>query len=325
LVKGTTPPLFIVGAPRSGTSLLRDLVRSCDDIYLPPDETQFFPAYIDLVERHVPKKSLADFLNGTPFSSHMRRRGIWPTQSELLEILADPTPAVALSKLMQFLAGREKQASFMHWGDKTPIYFYSLDKFRHVFPNMRVLFIIRDPRDAVLSMRDAWGRSLVRSAKIWLDVAQIADDYTRMHGAEASTVIKYEALATDPAAVMDWTSEWLGVQFSSDSLVNYSNEDKWGAVREAGVVSTSVGRYREKLTSSEIEFVEGIAYDEMRRWGYEPDYAKNSKTPGRIRLLIARLIDGMRAVTRYVSERGMSEGASYKFRQFIVARRGRGK
>lgn len=315
--------MFIVGAPRSGTSLLRNLMRACDDIYLPPDETQFIPAYLHLAARNSSTSSLLSFLDRSPFSVNMRKRGIWPSRDELREILADPAPAVAIPELMRCLADREGEPFFARWGDKSPTYVYSLDKLREVFAGMRVLFIFRDPRDVVLSMHEAWGRSLVRGAMTWRDVARIAQQYTRTYGHSTTMVTSYEALATNPSAVMGQVASWLGVGYSEEALDNYVGEEKWGAVRGAGVASSSVGRYRTGLSRAEVEFVERIVFDELGWYGYVPEFARESYAPTRMRLQCARVADGLRSLAPYVRERGLREGLSYKFRQFLVARRGR--
>ena len=316
-------PLFIVGAPRSGTSLLRNLVRSCDGIYLPPDETQFLPAYIERVATGESVASLASFLDSTAFCTHMRKRGIWPSRGELLDILTDPAPSVAVSALMRYLAVSEGLPAFVIWGDKTPRYIYFLEEFRPVFPRMRVLFVVRDPRDAVLSMRDAWGRSLVRGAVAWRDAARIAREHADKYGPDDAMMVYYEALAAEPATVMAQIANWLGVGLSSSALKNYMGEERWGAARGAGIVNTSIGRYRTRLAQAEVETVEGIAFEEMRAWGYVPEQATKSISPSRSQLHIARIGDAGRSVLRYIGERGVREGLGYKLRQFLVARRGR--
>ena len=318
------PPLFIVGAPRSGTSLVRNLVRTCEGVYLPPDETQFFPAYFEKVAHGADVNLLVSFLNRTAFSTNMRRRGIWPSKLELAGILKDRDPESAIPELMKYLARRELQPSFRLWGDKTPKYVYFLDVFRNAFPNMRVLFVIRDPRDAVLSMREAWGRSLIRSAMAWRDAAQIALANAHTHGPTATMAVHYEALATDPVGIMADIANWLGVKFSAAAVGVYAGKENWGAVSGAGIVSTSIGRYRKGLSRPDTELVERIAFDEMQSWGYPPEFAKDSKTPAVFRMQCARFADGLRSLARYVTERGLVDGVSYKLRQFFVTRRGGG-
>lgn len=302
---------------------MRNLVRECDGIYLPPDETQFIPAYLSLFGRHTSSSSLLSFLDSTPFSANLRMRGIWPSRTELGEILADPSPAAAIPELMRWLAKREGQPAFTMWGDKTPTYVYSLEKFREFFAGMRVLFIFRDPRDVVLSMHEAWGRSLVRGAVEWRDVARIARRYESIHGRSTTMVTNYEALVTEPSTVLAEVADWLGVGYSADAVKNYVGEEKWGAVRGEGVASTSVERYRTGLSRVEVEFIERIVFDEMGLYGYAPRFATESYVPARSRLRLARFADSIRSLVPYVKEHGVHKGIGYKVRQFLVARQER--
>lgn len=315
-------PLFIVGAPRSGTSLLRNLVRACEGVYLPPDETQFFPAYIERAARHSTGSSLVSFLDRTAFSTNMRRRGFWPSRPELMDIIKNPAPAIAIPALMRHLAHSERRTGIVLWGDKTPRYIYFLDVLRSTFPEMRVLFVMRDPRDAVLSMREAWGRSLICAATAWRDSAHIARCCMRAYGPRSAMAIHYETLASEPDKTMARIADWLNVAFSEDALKTYTGEEKWGAVRDAGIVGSSVGRYRTGLSRVDVEFVERIVFNEMRAWDYTPDHARELYLPGALRLRCARIADGVRSLAAYVTDRGFAEGMSYKFRQFLVARRG---
>jgi hypothetical protein len=324
MTNDTRPPLFIVGAPRSGTSLLRNLVRACKGVYMPPDETQFFPAYFEKAAGQSTSSSLASFVDGTAFSTHMRDRGIWPSQEELLEIFKDPAPELAIPKLMRYLAKGEQQASFALWGDKTPKYIYFLDVFRKAFPGMRVLFVVRDPRDAVLSMREAWGRSLIRGATAWSDAARIALTEANDQAASDVMVVHYEELALDPKPVMARVADWLDVEFSAEAIDNYSGEEEWGAVDNEGVVNTSVGRYSAVLSNAEVELIESTVFGEMNLLGYSPTIATREISPGRIRLHCARIGDGVRSLAKYGKERGLVGGIGYKIRQFLTTRDGGG-
>lgn len=321
MIDHSTPPLFIVGAPRSGTSLVRNLIRACEGVYVPPDETQFLPAYFEKVASSTSTESLASFLDNTAFSAHMRARGIWPSRDELLTILRKPEPQSAIPTLMSYLAQREQWGAFAFWGDKTPRYVYFLDLFRSVFPGMRVLFVIRDPRDAVLSMREAWGRSLIRGSVAWRDAARIARSSIDSRNYSASRVVHYEALAMEPAGSMAGIAEWLGVDFSADSLDAVKGSEKWGAARGSGVLSTSIGRFRTQLSRTEIELIERVTFEEMRLWGYVPEYAVGSYVPSALHLQLARFADALRSLAKYGSERGFADGIGYKFRQFLTARR----
>jgi hypothetical protein len=246
---------------------------------------------------------------------------LWPSKAELEWIFRDPAPAKAIPDLMRFFAQRE-QATLAFWGDKTPKYIYFLDSLRKAFPGLRVLFMIRDPRDTVLSMRDAWGRSLVRSSIAWRDAARIIRSDSKVHGPNETLVMHYEALATEPVSGLAKIAEWLGVGFSEEAVDRYSGDERWGAVRANQVLSTSIGRYRRILSEAEVRFVESIVFDEMTAWGYMPERATEGKAPSTVHVHFARVSDGLRSLASYRADRGLVAGLKYKLRQFLVTRRG---
>lgn len=313
-------PLFIVGAPRSGTSLLRNLIRACNGVYLPPDETQFIPGLLARLEATRSSEKIARFLERTAFSGNMRRRGLWPTQKELRQLLDSPNPCVMLTALMTFFAEKDGHQSFRIWGDKTPRYVFFLDEFRRFFPGMRVIFVLRDPRDAVLSMRDAWGRSLTRGSIEWRDAALIAQAWLQEQPAADAIMIRYEALVAHPAATMRGIADWLSVEFKHEALEEYIGEERWGAVKEVGVSGTSVGRYRDELAASEIGLIESIALAEMSALGYPPEIADNRYEPAEWKIRYLRIRDSLRSLGRYIWDRGLVRGTGYKISQLLTAR-----
>ena len=313
--------LFVVGAPRGGTSLLRNLIRACDNVYLPPDETQFLPAFLEKADKGASREQLIAFLESTPFGNHMRERGIWPSGVELEQIMADPTPRIAMPRLMGKLALAEGAAAGQVWGDKTPKYVFFLDTLTKAFPESKVLFVVRDPRDTVLSMREAWGRSLVRGAVVWRDSARVAREWLSDNDESRCRKVHYETLVSDPVPVMQEVAEWLGVGFDVDALNHYTGEERWGAARGPGVQNSSVARYRGTLSERNIETIEAITGLEMEWFGYARDSSVRLREPSKNYLRLLRLLDGFHSLRRYGSDRGFIDGVLYRFRQFTVARR----
>src|SRR5690606_17814728 len=74
--------LFIVGMPRSGTKLLRDLLNRHPDVAIFPNESHFFPRMPALIEKHGDPRRRERFarlyaeLEGTRFMRRIRADGI---------------------------------------------------------------------------------------------------------------------------------------------------------------------------------------------------------------------------------------------------------
>ena len=316
MIENMRSPLLIVGPPRSGTSLVRDLVRLCPGVYVPPDETQFLVSYIRRASDGASREDLAMFLDKTSFSIHMRRRGLWPDRRTLNRLLDVPQPQTAIPLLFAELARREGVEKITIWGDKTPGYALHLPLIRQIYPDLRVLAVVRDPRNVVLSMREAWGKSILRGSVLWRDSTVAMHEYLTSSGPERARALKYEELVSDPTSVMAGVAEWLNVDFPEDALGDYYSEERWGSAKgSAGVVRGDPLRYRRLLNAKELSLIESVTFDQLQLWGYRPENAQKAYSPGRFRSGMYRAIDAPRSFRAYIKDRGVLAGVRYKLAQ----------
>ena len=159
------PPMpFIVGAPRSGTTLLRFMLDSHPDIAIPP-ETGFL-AQAALKPNAGPRE----------FVQHLESFDTWPDFHLERESLLDRLsrmPTFDLSDAYRaFYAAYAARFSKPRYGDKTPIYAFHMQKIQELFPEAAFIHIIRDGRDAALSLEKQWfspGKGMAAQAKMWSD------------------------------------------------------------------------------------------------------------------------------------------------------------
>jgi len=308
-------PLFIVGAPRSGTSLTRDLVRLIKGVYLPPDEVQIIPVFL----RHCltdpnPAKQFALFDDST-FASHMRRRGLWLTDDELRERLACDNPAHSIQRVILKLSELEGVDPPRYWGDKTPYNIFAIDLLLSAWPSARILYINRDPRDVVLSMHRAWGKSIVRAAVLWRDAARVGESLGDRVPEQQLHTLKYEELTASPAERLCAIAEWLGLTFDEADLGGFRTQERWGrAAGKTGVVSAQSDWH--KLPSKALDLIEGIALREMVACGYSPRRDAIPHEPHPLRLALAGIGDAFRSVRSYSQDRGLVSAVIYKAKQW---------
>ena len=150
------PPLFfVIGAPRSGNTLLRALLCQHPRIVMPP-ESYFLPKVCKLFAEygHLPWQTLVARLLDAVLLPEVVRT--WQFDEEALrrEILGIPEPN---QTLVSFIAAIYRRYALQHkpeadvWGDKTPNNTLNLPWLHAAFPNARFVHIIRDGRDAVAS------------------------------------------------------------------------------------------------------------------------------------------------------------------------------
>jgi hypothetical protein len=164
------PPMpVIIGSPRSGTTLLRLMLDAHPDMAIPP-ETGFLGRATRL--RGSGDRLRERFLHTvTTFGEPAR---VWPDFEipadmfrSVLEEIAPFTAPAGFRAFYRLYAARFGKA---RWGDKTPLYCLHMDTIRGVLPEARFIHLIRDGRDAALSLRTMWfspGWEIETQAAYW--------------------------------------------------------------------------------------------------------------------------------------------------------------
>ncbi|MEM7812646.1 MAG: sulfotransferase [Planctomycetota bacterium] len=321
------PPhlFFIVGVPRSGTTLLRELLAQHADIALPLDELQLISPLMDdfgedwdfsrpiNIEKFIRtvRSSNAAFrakekqleIDYAAFANELSRASDW---TEVIRVL-----------ITMFLEpGTDRSPLYL--GEKTPNNLTRITRFHQTLPGCKFIHIVRDPRDVCLSMVKAWGKSPYRAAVRWSrylksyarDVAD-PDIESRCH------VLRYEDLVSDPEPVLRAVCEFLQLPFESAMLSLRRGAEAWGGAAGSNVIERgSVGRYTDRLSRSVIELIESICWDEMQAYGYTPDVAVSRTRISNLRYHAESLNDFVGASMAHVRDKGLVRGLMYRVKQF---------
>lgn len=179
-------PIFIVGAPRSGTTLLRLILDSHPAISC-GEETHFLRELEPIVGRHW--RMVEPY--GFP-----RAYWIGRIRDLYTGFQAD------------VLAGRGKR----RWAEKDPTYTLLLPFIGELFPDALYVHLLRDGRDVVASARERWGwRSGARMANgEWRRYVEAARSLAGGPTAERYHEVRYEALVADPEGTLRPLFAFLG-------------------------------------------------------------------------------------------------------------------
>ncbi|MGB7051296.1 MAG: sulfotransferase [Acidimicrobiales bacterium] len=175
-------PAFIVGCPRSGTTLVKMMLDAHPNISCGP-ETLFMRHIADLERQHL---QLTQFLiSEEEWHAHLRDLFLW------------------------LHVRRAAQLGKTRWVDKSPSYAVITDFLDTLFPNCQIVHVIRDPRDVIDSWRRRWGlRSAFRATRLWPLHVQRARQFGAAHP-DRYFEIRYEKLVRSPEQVMRELVEWL--------------------------------------------------------------------------------------------------------------------
>lgn len=193
------PPVpFIVGVPRSGTTLLRLMCDAHPELSIPP-EMGFMPAATALRGRgSALRQTFFETLTGMPSweDANIPRAAFEQALSEI-------EPFTVTEGIRTFYRAYAGRFGKPRWGDKTPAYCLHMDKIERVLPEARFVHIIRDGRDVALSLRGLWfspGERIEELAQHWRSWIMTARRLgkRRRHYLE----VRYEELIADAPAVL---------------------------------------------------------------------------------------------------------------------------
>ena len=158
------PAPFVVGATRSGTTLLRLMLDAHSEIAI-PSETHFIPDLIKSRERYgASRERMVEML-----VSH-RRWGDFQIEPEelserwgVLEARGELNGPAAVREFFKIYG--EKHGGPPRWGDKTPGYVKHMREIQLYLPEARFIHLIRDGRDVALSiLKQSFGPETIEAA-----------------------------------------------------------------------------------------------------------------------------------------------------------------
>jgi hypothetical protein len=270
-VNGTGGPFFIVGCPRSGTTLLSVLVDRHSRLCVPP-ETAFFD---DVAPRLAPRGAasghLLQVLRGW---RRLAELGLEP--EAVLRRLPDgpAAPGAVLAAILGLYAERQGK---VRCGEKTPQHLPHVPTILREFPGAKILCLLRDGRDAALSMNAMpwWApQDLASAARLWTRSVRLADRFVRRYPGQF-LVVRYEDLVTAPQRVLSSAMQHLGETFEERQVatelashVVLPRSLGWKGRALGAIEAGQVGRRRAEATAAERAFLERIHARELRRPGY---------------------------------------------------------
>jgi hypothetical protein len=199
----------IVGAGRSGTTLLRLMLDAHPELAIPP-ETGFI---VDAIRLQGERPRARNLL----FQAITERQN-WPgmgvAEAELrrrLEAIEPFDMAEGLRAFYRLYAGRFGKP---RWGDKTPYYLGYIDRIERLLPEARFIHLIRDGRDVAISVRGLWfapGEDMASIARSWVSAIRTG----RRLGARCRHYleVRYESLVRDPTPELQRICSFIGLDF----------------------------------------------------------------------------------------------------------------
>jgi hypothetical protein len=309
-------PFFIVGCPRSGTTLMQRMLDAHSQIAVAP-ETFFVRRFVKNPQKYGdlanPRKlslllaeltQLSEFkemgLDAKSFYDRFQGRKV-----DYGEVFAELLEA--------WRESRDKPLV----GEKTPNHLLYMRDIEDIFENARFIHVIRDPRAVVESWRHVpWSNGSVESdAEVWRRYLATA----RLSPPRRAPLleVRYENLVLRPHEELTRLCAFLEVPFEDAMLdfhelgagaVNVEREP-WKSAILNPTNLVALDRWRQKLSRADVARVEAVVYYELTRAGYKVETQGTAFRIAALRRALERRIESWRKERRLRDKARKSDAA----------------
>lgn len=272
----STAPVFVIGCPRSGTTLLYDMLLSAGG----------FAVY--LAESNVFNLLVPRF--GDPGATSNRRRllEVWLQTKLFRAAHIDSVPLLARLKdechhagdfLRIFMEQICRAQGAMRWADNSPEEMLYVPRIKQLFPDALFVHIIRDGRDVAASLnKQGWIRPLpgdqrlMASGLYWEWIVRKGREYGKALGPDYFEM-RFEELVAHPHEVLTSLGEFLHHNLDYDRIqqagIGSVGQPNTSFPHESKMADFNpVGRWKKNFSPTELPRFEELAGSYLQELGY---------------------------------------------------------
>jgi hypothetical protein len=288
-------PIFVVGIPRSGTTLVSRLLGRHPQV-LAAGETHYFE---DIWARRRELGLLADQSELSKAAGRLLTvfgRFNQPGQALVDRVLNERLiieraldngggydgTYLAFTDLLAESQGKQRYC------DDTPKHLFYLETIFSFFPQAKVIACVRDPRDFLCSYKNFWRRSKdpdrikalyhpIVTSMLWRSSAKRMLHSPFVNQAEKLLQIRYETLVEEPERQMRRMCDFVDLDYD-ESLLRIDSHNSAFDQEAAGIYRGAVGRWSDCLDPEEVWCAQALNRSYMPAAGYEPTGVSVSQT-----------------------------------------------
>lgn len=282
------PFFFILGRPRSGTTLLRTILDAHPNIVIPPENSNMI--HLHFKYRHAGVRWEAGNIDQliSDFTEGRAVKAFWRADFDNARkmILGCSEDKIAFADIVKIIHYNYKsfhpKGEIMIIGDKSPVNSLYANELRLIFPNARFIHLFRDYRGNLSSMSDhdifPPGNSTI--VLLWKKSVNQIESLARKYPARYFT-IRYEDFVTEPEKHTREICAFLNVPFLSSILdinqrkngieqaYNTKFIEEWQPDLMKEISTGNIHKWKNKLSQNAILLADYLVGDTGEKLGYE--------------------------------------------------------
>ncbi len=291
-------PVFVLGCPRSGTTLLYHMILSAGDFAVYRTESKVFnlllPRFGDLGKLRNRQRLMRYWLDSFLFQVS----GLDAAEIEA-KVLRDCKRGDDFLRIIMEEIARKQGVG--RWAECTPDHLLLIPQIKKAIPEALIIHIIRDGRDVALSLaQQGWIRpfpwdpdkKFMVAALYWAWTVRTGREHGRMQAGDYLEV-HYEQLLQEPRETLARLGRFIDHDLDYDRIrqvgVGSVSEPNTSFEEELGKGEfRPVGRWKERLSAHNLEQLEALIGDLLAELGYTlASTEKSVAAPARLRLMRA--------------------------------------
>lgn len=267
--------IFIVGPHRGGTTMLREILGKHPDVAVTP-ELRFFDSMIAIRKREM--KLDKDFIKRSLRKIKISGDPRW--QKIDLKKLEKKLQGASgfrdyFLKLAQATASRN---NFKILIEKTPANVFFLKLIKKLFPQSKIIFIIRDGREVCASACKRWQLDGYKYLMIVSRWNLTVREYFRKVKKMEHFFIKYEDVITQPHQKLKKLFNYLDLKYNKSYIQNIGSFSSFAPFSDRGTVYMS-RHCRNFFNRKQRQQIEYFMRRYLKKFGYEIEFKRYKVSP----------------------------------------------
>lgn len=290
-MKKITSPIFVIGTPRSGTTLTAKILGKHSRLFM-PGETHYFD---DIYYR---RNQIGSLNIDETFEKIAERlytlygRYNEPDDQDFIQNLFPDIGSLSShikgSKsyceiLERFMDVQKEHKGKNRWGNNAPKDIFNIKEILDCFPNAKFIVCVRDLRAFLYSYKGKWKNTVsdfhtqrvkklyhpVITSYLWKASMKQLSEVKRYIPENNYVIVRYEDLVSEPETTVKNICETIGEQFEPEML-EIETHNSSNVSRSKGIFTSSINLWETELTPEEIAVGQYIAGEQLIECSYKP-------------------------------------------------------